>query len=120
MKSFVFDTNAVIGIVNKKIKLNNFDLIISVITELELLSFSKLSKSDEMELIRLFKNFIIIGLNENIKQKTIEFRRKYHLKLPDSIIASTAFVNNAFLVTDDSHFKVIDEISVMNLEDYLK
>jgi len=38
-------------------------------------------------------------LNENIILKSIEIRRKYRLKLPDSIIAATAIENNLKLLT---------------------
>ncbi|WP_205943759.1 PIN domain-containing protein [Pedobacter aquae] len=68
------------------------ELVISFITELELLSFSSLSTSDEKNIKGLLKNCQIINLNEEIKDLTIELKRKYKLKLPDAIIAATAYL----------------------------
>ena len=66
------------------------DIFISFITELELLSFPKLTDKDEKTIKGLLKNCIIIDINPEIKNLTIELRKKSNLKLPDSIIAATA------------------------------
>ena len=40
-------------------------------------------------------------VNEAIEQKAIEIRRATTIKLPDSIIAATAIILDAVLLTDD-------------------
>jgi len=41
------------------------------------------------------------GLTDDVKKETIALRRSTKLKLPDCIIAATASVLNAVLLTDD-------------------
>lgn len=67
------------------------NLVISFITELELLSFPKISPDTEDAIKGLLKNCQIIDITSEVKDLTIEFRRKSKLKLPDSIVAATAF-----------------------------
>jgi predicted nucleic acid-binding protein len=89
------------------------ELVISFITELELLSFSSLSTSDEKNIKGLLKNCQIINLNEEIKDLTIELKRKYKLKLPDAIIAATAYYFNLPIITADKQFKQVEELEVI-------
>ena len=65
------------------------DVVISFITELELLSFPKILPESEETIKGLLRNCLIVDLNQEIKNLTIEFRKKSKLKLPDSIIAAT-------------------------------
>ena len=51
----------------------------------------------------------------DITEKTIEIRKQAKIKLPDAIIAASALVNNAVLVTANvKDFKMIDGISIIN------
>lgn len=110
-KPKILDTNIVINFVNKKsnaINLNTFfmqyNCAISVITKLELLGFSKIKKQEEKDILDLLPKIPILPINEAIEAETIEIRRKTRLKLPDAIIAATAIVLSAELVTTDEHF----------------
>ena len=47
-------------------------------------------------------------------------RKKYNLKLPDSIIAATSKVNNLTLITNDKDLFKIKDINIVNLEKVLK
>lgn|SRR5690554_2278119 len=67
------------------------DLTVSFITELELLAFPKLSTETEKEIKGFLNTCTIIDLKPGIKDLTILFRKTYHLKLPDAIIAASAF-----------------------------
>ena len=58
----------------------------------------------------------MINLNEEIKSLTIELKRKYKLKLPDSIIAATAYYLNLPLITADKQFKQVDELEIILYE----
>ena len=51
-----------------------------------------------------------------LKNKTIEIRNAYKLKLPDAIIAASAIVNDAILVTADKEFKKIIGLQLRIIE----
>lgn len=106
---YILDTNAIVALLKGNPTLLNLtkdaDWIgISIISYIEFLAFPDLSDED----ISLFNTFIerieIVGFNKNDKnllEKTINLRKTYKIKLPDSIIISTAFINNAKLITED-------------------
>ena len=91
----------------------NKTIFISVISELELLSFPRISEGSE-EIIKSFlKNCSIVELNSEIKNLTIALRREYNLKLPDSIIAATAFYLKLPLLTADKGFSKMKEMQII-------
>jgi predicted nucleic acid-binding protein len=104
----VLDSNIIMELFNGLIPLESFEQtltgteqIISVITELELLSFPLITKEQETKIKAFLAERGIVPLTEEIKQKAIDFRRKTNKKLPDSIIAATSIVSNATLITHD-------------------
>jgi predicted nucleic acid-binding protein len=104
----VLDSNTLIDLFNGLIPLELFkqaladtEQIISVITELELLSFPRITEEQETKIKLFLAEQEIVPLTEEIKHKAIEFRRRTNKKLPDSIIAATSIVFNATLVTRD-------------------
>jgi predicted nucleic acid-binding protein len=92
------------------------DLVISFITELELLSFPKISPESEVTIKGLLKNCQIIDINPEVKELTIEFRRKSKLKMPDSIVAATALSLKLPLLTADKQFRTIEELQIIMYE----
>ena len=92
------------------------DLVISFITELEILSFPKLTANTEIQIKGLLSNCSIIDLNQEIKELTIELRKKYKLKLPDAIIASSAHFHKLPLITADKDFKKLKELNIIFYE----
>jgi len=98
---FLLDTNVLILSLNNGYIFPKYKYFISVITEIELLSFPKLSKEDENILRKFLENFNITYLNKDIKENTINIRKNTFLKLPDSLIIATAMNNQATLVTAD-------------------
>ena len=104
---FLYGDNDVVEIIFDK------DVVISFITELELLSFPKLTSDQENNIKELLKNCQLINLNEEIKSLTIELKRKYKLKLPDAIIAATAYYLNLPLITADKQFKQVEELEII-------
>ncbi len=74
--------------------------LISVITEIELLSYPSLSL-EKTQVIDFLNKITIIDIHSNIKNLTIAFRKQYKLRLPDAIIAATAKSLNATLFTND-------------------
>ena len=70
---------------------------------MELLSKKQMTDNEERGILKFLDNLMVIPLNEDIEQKTIELRRSTKLKLPDSIVAATSIVLDAILLTDDVH-----------------
>jgi len=88
---------------------------ISIINKIELLGFSKLTVEDEHQIKSLLSFATILPLTESIAETTIDLRKKYKIKLPDALIASTAIVHNLTLLTRNSKdFNLIKELSINN------
>lgn len=51
-------------------------------------------------------------ITNEIKNQTIQIRKRYHVKLPDAIIVATAIVNDLTLITADVGFKKIEELKL--------
>ena len=116
----LLDTNSIIALFNEDVKVVELtdvadDIFISIINELEFKSFSNLSLHDS-ELFDAFVSRInVLDLQASditLKNKIIEIRNTYRLRLPDAIIAASAIVNNAMLVTADKDFKKIEKLQL--------
>ena len=92
--SILLDTNIVLYLLNGDKTLipllENKQLIVSFITELELLCYKGIKDKDHLIIKEFLSNCIIIDINNLIKENTIDLRRKYSLKLPDCIIIATS------------------------------
>ena len=93
-----------------------YDFGISFISEVELLGHKNITKKEEIELQSLINDSFSIEWNLKIKEKTIDLRRKYKIKLPDSIIAATSIIYNVPLVTADKQFSQIEELDLILIE----
>ena len=105
----VFDTNVLLGFLKKyggyfdvNALFPDSDLFISEITEIELLSFWNISAQEEADISRLLSELVIIPVLPLIKRETIAFRRASRCRTPDSIIAATAIILDAVLVTQEA------------------
>ena len=89
--------------------------IISAITEIELLCWKTASPKD-IDLLHSFINdALVIEIERPIKLKTAELRKQYNIKLPDAIIADTAFYYGFTLITNNiKDFKNITGLEVIN------
>ena len=90
----------------------------SSITRLELFGFPDLTDAEETELTALLKPFGEVAVSSAIVDRAIEIRRSSRIKIPDAIIAATALVHDAVLVTrNTTDFKGIDALTLLNPED---
>lgn len=113
------DTNAILYLFAGKkcmIPFMNKQIGVSVITEMELLSFPRISSQELRNLQLLLSKCIIIPMDNDIKNKAIIIRRAYGTKLPDAIVAATSVCNHIPLVTADKGFKRIDGLDLNLLE----
>ncbi|HSI73146.1 MAG TPA: type II toxin-antitoxin system VapC family toxin [Fimbriimonas sp.] len=100
----VLDTNVILYHLAGKLAepLPAANLFISVISEIELLSYPGLSPEEEAAIQRLVWGVQVLGVTEDIKTEAITLRKLHRLKLADSIIAATAITLRANFLTHDS------------------
>ncbi|MFB3889937.1 MAG: PIN domain-containing protein [Candidatus Bathyarchaeia archaeon] len=58
----------------------------------------------------LEKDFKVVKVDAQIARDSAELRHKYRMNLAESIIAATAQTLKATCLSDDPHFKTVDEI----------
>ena len=107
---FLLDTNTVIYLTTRgnsipieiEKQLDKADLFISVISEIELYSKPEIMQTEEKNLRTFISERIsVIDLSIAVKKETISLRRNTKNKLPDCIVAATAIVLDAVLLTAD-------------------
>ena len=89
---------------------------ISVITEIEALSWVSSDKSKEQVVKSFIQDAIILALTPDVVAQCVRIRRSRKVKTPDAIIAATAIVHNRTLISSDSDFKNIDGLQVIELQ----
>ena len=113
--NFLADTNALIYLLNGNQCMSNYlqkNLYVSVISEMELLSYFGITLDEEMQIKSFLNDCNEVTLTNEIKDKTIEIRKKYKTKLPDAIIAASAIVKNIPLITADKGFCQISDLTL--------
>jgi predicted nucleic acid-binding protein len=116
---YLVDTNFIIHLTQEKYWVEPFldaKIIVSFITEMELLGVFSISKSHKANMQSLLNDCQIIELNQIIKYLAIDLKQKYKLKLADAIIAATAIHLELPFITSDSDFKLIKELELIFLE----
>ncbi|MEQ8583387.1 MAG: type II toxin-antitoxin system VapC family toxin [Marinoscillum sp.] len=115
-KLFV-DTNILIYLLNGDQEVTQIlegkQLAISIITELELLAIPNLSAGEQKIIEELIGECQIISISSGIKKIAVEFRKTRKLKLPDAIVAASAFYSKLPLFTADKAFDRIQELDVI-------
>ena len=113
---YIADTNALLYLLSgnpcMKPYLSSY-IGLSVISEMELLSFSGITSFEEERIRSLIQDCLVLFLTENVKNKTIALRRAYKIKLPDAIIAATAIENKLQLITADKGLKRVSELNLL-------
>jgi tRNA(fMet)-specific endonuclease VapC len=117
---YLFDTNAIIHLLRgdsalEKL-LESIDWFgVSIISQLEFLSFDGLEKEDEILFDQFLDRVQVIGLEpyfDDLISSAISIRKNHKLKLPDAIIAATALSANATLITADNDFQKVSGLMV--------
>lgn len=89
---------------------------VSCISEMELLGFRGIEKSEEMAVEFFLEECSVIDINQGIKNITISLRRQYKLKLPDAIVAATAIFLGIPLISADKQFGIITELTFVQYQ----
>ena len=117
MQRYLLDTNAIIYLIGGRLAapLPAGHYSFSVISEIELLSFSGLSEEDEQKIGELLALLDCVELTQAVRLEAIKLRKQKRLKLPDAIIAASAINRNATLFTNDQAFHVTSGLTVQSL-----
>ncbi|MBD2521246.1 type II toxin-antitoxin system VapC family toxin [Nostoc sp. FACHB-133] len=112
------DTNVVLYFLGGRLvnPLPSGQYFISVITEIELLSYPSLSLKEETQIIDFLNKITVVGIDNNIKKLTIAIRKQYKLRLPDAIIVASAKSLNATLFTNDIRLANLTEINTQSVQ----
>lgn len=114
---FVLDTNVVIYLQSGRLAepLPPACYGLSVITEMELLSFSRLDHEQERWLHRFIASMTLIELDREVRSCAIALRRTARLKLPDAIVAASAMTRDAILISNDEQLTHIADLRVQSV-----
>ena len=87
---------------------------ISVITKIEVLGYNAPPK-DQKLLDDFVDSSVLLELNNEIINQTIDLRKSFAIKIPDAIIAATAIALRFDLVTrNENDFKNIPGLKIVN------
>jgi|SRR5437588_4286413 len=115
----VVDTSLIINLFNgiKEVQelITDRDLFVSIISEIEVLSFPNITSKDSALLKHFLSECYIVDIEPQIKEITIAIRAKFKIKLPDAIIAATAMYYDLPLFTMDNGFKKVTDLQAVIL-----
>jgi len=122
---YIWDTNTVIYFLQQQFPpsaekfmdnlVNEARPVISAITEIELLCWKSATEKDLEVLHNFIDDALVIELEQPIKYKTADIRKRHKIKLPDAIIAATALVYElTFVSRNVSDFKDIEGLRLIN------
>ena len=107
-----------IAINRLKSEANNSILAISTITQMELIVGCR-NKTELQNLEKFLRHYAIIKVNEFVSDKAIElltlYRLSHGLLIPDGLIAATAIVANAPLLSKNQRdYRFISELNLLS------
>lgn len=121
--SYLIDSNAVIYYLSGKLPESGMKFMnqvinevpnISVITQIEVLGYKTTPEASAL-LNNFVKDSVVIGLSNEIVEQTIDIRKNNKIKVPDSIIASSALAENMILISRNTKdFNKIKGLKVLN------
>ena len=123
MGRYLIDNNAISNFLSGQLTDNGMNFmaevvdqipIISVITQIEALSWVNYDKTKEQVLKNFVHDAIILSLTPEIVEQCVRIRRSKKMKTPDAIIAATAIINDFILISSDNDFTVISGLKVLN------
>jgi predicted nucleic acid-binding protein len=115
--SWVLDTNIVLYLLGGRLAqpLPVGDYAVSVITEMELLSFASLTPTEEAAVKQFLASVELIELTPAVRGIAVGLRRSHQLKLPDAIVAGSAVSIGAELLTNDERLAKTPGVTARSL-----
>jgi predicted nucleic acid-binding protein len=123
MGEYLIDTNLISGYFSETLSVSALDFLgkvidnvpnLSVITEIEALSWINADKDKERILREFIGDSTILGVTPQVVQQCVSIRRSRKIKTPDAIIAATAIVNNLILISSDANFEGVQGLRIIN------
>ena len=71
----------------------------SSITRLEILGFPKITANDEVQFLKILRQFHEVPVSSEVIDEAIRIRKGFRIKTPDALIAASALATRADLVT---------------------
>lgn len=115
---YIADTNAVVYLLNGNECMKPYlgkKLGVSVISVMELLSFPEITDAEDKKIRAFLDRCEVLQITDDVKERTIQFRRKKKVKLPDAIIASSAMAQGKPLITADTGLFHVDGLQLEKL-----
>ena len=91
-------------------------LFISIISELELLSYKNITTRDYKAITSFIKEIHVENISQEIKEETIRIRKSTNLKLPDCIIAATSIVLETPIFSADKELRNVKNLDFIFYE----
>ena len=118
--NILLDTNTVLYFLSGDQTVADFiqekKLFISIITELELLSYKNLTTKEIKVITAFLKEIHIENISQKIKVESIRIRRSSNLKLPDCIIVATSISLQIPIFSADKELKNIEGLDFIFYE----
>ena len=106
---YLFDTCAVVdfihaerGFKNRQYDFDEAPQFVSVIARIEVLAYPGMTVEEELARRRFLAGVTLVPITGSIEEQAIAIRKAVKIKLPDCIIAATALVMDAVLLTSDT------------------
>jgi toxin FitB len=91
----------------------------SEMTALEVLGYASLAPADELTLRKMLGEFARVAVESAVIEEAIRIRKNHRLKSPDAIIAATAILQRAELITGNTtDFKRVSGLSVLDTQSF--
>ena len=91
----------------------------SAMTALEVLGYSGLTTADDIALRKMLAEFQAVAVESLVIEEAIRIRKAHRLKSPDAIVAATALLQGAELVTrNTADFKRVTGLSVPDTQSF--
>lgn len=109
----LLDTNVALYLLGGRLEapLPTGDYGVSVITEMELLSWPSLTRDEETRLDTFLSHVIVCDLTPAIRKQAVLLRRDVRLKLPDAIVCATALEYGVELWTNDARLAKVSGLA---------
>jgi len=108
----LIDSNILIDTLNHKLNLLAFldtlpdcEIYINPVVEIEVLSKADMSEQEEASARMLLDSFKCGEIDKSVREIAIQIRRAKELRLPDAIIAASAIILNATVLSNDPHLR---------------
>ncbi len=89
--------------------------LVSAVSYVEVLGYHKLTSLEKELFEQFFRSTRILPISKEVTARAVQLRQTKKMTLGDALIAATALVNNAVLVTNNTaDFDWIDELKLFN------